>query len=192
MEILKEKPDTKRPAIIRAATSLFAQQGVDATSMRDIAGASGVREAAIYRYFPGKKELAREIFISWYRWYTEELQRIISSPSASMERVDGLVRHEFAAATNHSEAFVYICDNELRFLSDLPPEVTSVRKILTSFISAGQDRGEIRKGDAKLLADMLSGALCAAALGWLRTRRRKPLSAQLGEVVETCWQMIAA
>ena len=192
MDILKEKPDTKRPVIIRAATSLFAKQGVDATSMRDIADAAGVREAAIYRHFPGKEELAREIFLSWYRWYTDALQRIVSGSGTTLELVEGMVRHEFEAASNHGEAFVYFFDNELRFVADLPPGVMSVRKVLISFISAGQGRGEIRAGDSKLLADMLSGALCAVTLGWLRTRRRKPLGTQLDEVVETCWRMIAA
>jgi AcrR family transcriptional regulator len=42
MDILRQKPDTKRPTIIRAATSLFAKRGVDATSMRDIADRAGV------------------------------------------------------------------------------------------------------------------------------------------------------
>jgi hypothetical protein len=45
LQVLKEKPGTKRPAIVAAATFLFASVGVDATSMRDIADAAGVREA---------------------------------------------------------------------------------------------------------------------------------------------------
>ena len=60
METLNQKPDTKRPVIVRAATSLFAERGIDGTSMRDIAEAAGVREAAIYRHFAGKDDLARE------------------------------------------------------------------------------------------------------------------------------------
>ncbi|MBF6571495.1 MAG: TetR/AcrR family transcriptional regulator [Candidatus Binataceae bacterium] len=191
MEILKEKPGTKRPVIIRAATSLFANQGIDATSMRDIAERAGVREAAIYRHFPGKEDLAREIFLSWYRWYTAELQGIVCGPGDTSEQLRGIVRHEFAAATYHSDPFVYFCDNELRFVRELPSDVTSVRRILTSFIVAGQEHGEIRTGDPRLLADMLSGALCAVALAWLRARRRKPLSAQLGAAAEACWRMIA-
>jgi AcrR family transcriptional regulator len=192
MKILAEKKETKRPAIVTAATSLFAKRGVDATSMRDIADRAGVREAAIYRHFPGKEELAREIFLSWYGWYTGELHRIVDGSGAGSERLGEIVRHEFAAANDHSEAFIYFCDNEMRFVRQLPPEVMSVRKVLSSFIAAGQASGEIKTGDGKLLADMLSGALCAAALGWLRTGRRKPLSAQLPEVARICWRMIAA
>ena len=44
----------------------------------------------------------------------------------------------------------------------------------------------------KLLADMLSGALCAVALTWLSTGGRKELNAQLEEVMQGCWRMIEA
>ncbi len=192
MKILGEKKETKRPAIVAAATSLFAKHGVDATSMRDIADRAGVREAAIYRHFPGKEELAREIFLSWYGWYTGELHRIVGGSGTALERLRAIVGHEFAAATDHSEAFVYFCDNEARFVHELPSEIMSVGRVLTSFIRAGQACGEIRTGDAKLLADMLSGALCAVTLGWLGSGRHKPLSMQLAEVVEICWRMIGA
>lgn len=192
MDILEKKADTKRPDIVRAATSLFAEKGIDGASMRDVADRAGVREAAIYRHFAGKEELAREIFLSWYGWYTGKLHRIVDGPGAASERLRDIVAHEFAAAAGHSEAFVYFCDNELRFVRELPAELMSIRRILTSFITAGQARGEIRTGNPKLLADMLSGALCAVALGWLRTGRRKPLSLQVDEVAQLCWAMISA
>jgi AcrR family transcriptional regulator len=34
--------------------------------MREVADAAGVREAAIYRHFRSKEEMAQEIFASWY------------------------------------------------------------------------------------------------------------------------------
>ena len=141
---------------------------------------------------PAKKNWRERSSLSWYGWYTGELHRIVGGPGNTSERLRGIVRHEIAAATDHSEAFIYFCDNELRFIRKLPLEVMSVRKVLTSFMTDGQARGEVRTGDPKLLADMLSGALCAVALGWLRTGRRKPLNVQLAEVVQICWRMIAA
>lgn len=181
-----------RPAIVRAATSLFAERGIDGTSMRDIAEAAGVREAAIYRHFTGKEELAREIFLSWYGWYCAELQRIIAGASGTLDELRKIVVHEFSAAANHTDAFVYFCENEARFASSLPREVLSARRIFTAFIKTGQDRGDVRTADSVLLADMMSGALCAVALAWLRTGRRKKLDAQFEEVTQGCWKMIAA
>ena len=192
MEILEQKPDTKRPAIVRAATSLFAEKGIDGTSMRNIAEAAGVREAAIYRHFAGKNDFARELFLSWYGWYCGELQRIASGSGGTLDKLREIVGHEFSTATDHSEAFVYFCENEGRFVRNLPPEIVSGRRIFTAFIRGGQAKGEVRAGSPDLLADMLSGALCAVALTWLRTGRRKKLNTQLEEVVQGCWHMIAA
>lgn len=192
METLKQKPQTKRPVIVRAATSLFAERGIDGTSMREIADAAGVREAAIYRHFTGKDDLAREIFLSWYGWYCGELGRIVGGPGSTLDKVHQIVRHEFSAVTEHSEAFVYFCENEARFVRNLPPEIVSSRRVFITFIKAGQAAGEIRAGNPALLADMLSGALCAVALTWLGTGRQKKLSAQVVEVVEACWRMIKA
>jgi AcrR family transcriptional regulator len=191
METLERKPNTKRPVIVRVATSLFAHHGVDATSMRDIADAAGVREAAIYRHFTGKEELARDIFLSWYGWHCAELQRIVNGPGSTLEQLRKIAGHEFSAATEHSEAFVYICENEARFLRDLPKDPMSGRRIFITFIEVGQAHGEVRQANPELLADMLSGALCAVALAWLAMGRRKKLSAQLAEVVDGCWRMIA-
>jgi len=192
METLKQKPQTKRPVIVRAATSLFAERGIDGTSMREIAEAAGVREAAIYRHFAGKDDLAREIFLSWYGWYCGELLRIVSGPGSTLDKIHQIVLHEFSAVTEHSEAFVYFCENEARFARSLPLEIVSSRRVFITFSKAGQAAGEIRVGNPALLADMLSGALCAVALTWLGIGRQKELSTQVAEVVEACWRMIKA
>ena len=192
MDILEKKPGTKRPVIVRAATLLFAEKGIDAASMREIAQAAGVREAAIYRHFAGKDDLAREIFASWYGWHCRELQQIVSGPGGALDKLRRIVRHEFAAVTDHGDAFVYFCKNEVRFMQTLPPEVVSARRVLTMFVKAGQAQGEIRTGSPDLLADMLNGALCAVGVTWLRSGRRKKLNAQFAEVVKACWHMIAS
>jgi len=191
MDILQQKANTKRPTIVQVATSLFAARGIDGVSMRDIANAAGVREAAIYRHFASKDELTRDIFLSWYGWYCTELQRIVNGSASTLDQLREIVRHEFSAATDHSHAFVYFCENEARFVPELPAGVISARRIFTAFIKAGQARGDVRIANPELLADMVSGALCAVALIWLRTGRRKKFETQVAEVVEGCWRMIA-
>jgi len=46
-----------RQAILDAALDLFAEKGFFGTSLRDVATAVGVRESALYNYFPGKDAL---------------------------------------------------------------------------------------------------------------------------------------
>ncbi len=47
--------------VLDAATKLFADQGIDATSMDGIAAASGVSKATIYKHWPEKDKLALEV-----------------------------------------------------------------------------------------------------------------------------------
>ena len=47
--------------VLDAATKLFADKGIDATSMDGIAAASGVSKATIYKHWPDKDKLALEV-----------------------------------------------------------------------------------------------------------------------------------
>ena len=107
MEVLRQKPDTKRPAIVAAATSLFASKGADATSMRDVADDAGVCEAAIYRHFRGKEEMAQEIFASWYGWYSRQVQEIVKRGDSMQRKLRALVHAEFDAVRAHPQEFLY-------------------------------------------------------------------------------------
>jgi AcrR family transcriptional regulator len=190
MDILDEKPGTKRPVIVRAATSLFAKRGVDATSMREIANAAGVREAAIYRYFASKEEMSREIFLSWYGWYSRQLREIVRGPGGTREKVYGAARLELSSAIEHAEAFTYFCENEARFLRSLPASVPRVRDVFIALVKQGQARSEVKAGDAGVFADMLNGALCAVALSSVWRRRHGSMNDQLELIGEACWAMI--
>ena len=48
-------------AVLDAATALFTERGIDATSMDAIAAASGVSKATIYKHWPDKDKLALEV-----------------------------------------------------------------------------------------------------------------------------------
>jgi AcrR family transcriptional regulator len=48
-------------AVIEAATALFTERGIDATSMDAIAATSGVSKATIYKHWPDKDKLALEV-----------------------------------------------------------------------------------------------------------------------------------
>ena len=47
----------QRERILRTALSLMSQQGVDGTSMRSLAAATGLNVATLYHYFPSKRDL---------------------------------------------------------------------------------------------------------------------------------------
>jgi len=55
-------PDEVRRAVLDAAAALFAQRGVDAVSLRDIAAAADVHVSLIIRYIGHREELVAEVF----------------------------------------------------------------------------------------------------------------------------------
>jgi AcrR family transcriptional regulator len=78
-----------RHQIVDAAFLLFSQNGFSRTSVRDIAAAVGVTDAALYHYFDSKKELLDAVFEErgtrgWMEWI--EKIRGTASLSVVLER----------------------------------------------------------------------------------------------------------
>lgn len=51
--------EARRQSILLAASEVFSAKGVEAATMAEIAARAGISPGAIYRYFPGKEDLAR-------------------------------------------------------------------------------------------------------------------------------------
>ena len=84
-----------RQAILDAALDLFAAKGFFGTSLRDVATAVGVRESALYNYFPGKHALFEALIAADHEQKAERL-----APLADEPITDGRATLEaFAAAT---------------------------------------------------------------------------------------------
>lgn len=81
------RPPLARAPLRQAALRLFVEQGFHATGIRDIARAAGVSEAALYRHWSGKDELALELFTDHLAEVTALLDRAIAgrAPAAAVE-----------------------------------------------------------------------------------------------------------
>lgn len=62
MKTTKAQQQATRTRIVRAAVELFAAQGYDAVTMKDIARAAGVGDATVYSYFATKDRLLLGFF----------------------------------------------------------------------------------------------------------------------------------
>ena len=59
----RQRSERAHSQVIEAASALFAERGIEATSMDAIARASGVSKATIYRHWPDKDTLALEVLV---------------------------------------------------------------------------------------------------------------------------------
>ena len=77
-------------AVLDAASRLFAERGIDSTSMDAIAAASGVSKATIYKHWPDKDALCLEV-----------LSRIHGHDEVSPSRLTGDLRSDLLAVLAH-------------------------------------------------------------------------------------------
>src|SRR3954464_1188610 len=71
-----------RQAILDAARDLFAEKGYFGTSLRDVAAAVGVRESALYNYFPGQDALFEALLAAHRESKTEVMAPLLDGPIA--------------------------------------------------------------------------------------------------------------
>ena len=79
-----------RQAILDAALVLFADKGFFGTSLRDVAGAVGVRESAIYNYFAGKEALFEALLAAESALKNERLAAILETQQGDREALEQL------------------------------------------------------------------------------------------------------
>lgn len=83
--------------IVGAASRLFARQGVAATTMAEIAEASGLQVSSLYYYFRSKEEVLEQILAEVNRVPLELLEQARSDHPDAATRLHAFVRHDAAA-----------------------------------------------------------------------------------------------
>ena len=88
LSVRKERSANQRKKILRAALDLMTAHGYNATSMRDLAKASGCTQANIYHYFANKEELFQALLDTEGAKVSEALspdRYLDESPLANLE-----------------------------------------------------------------------------------------------------------
>src|SRR5579884_1314897 len=96
---LTQKAALTRQRILDTALQLFATQGYEKTTMRDIASSAGCSLGLTYRYFASKEDLVLEL----YRWLAAQLEEQVSLlPATSIaDRFHHLMQELLKAMAPH-------------------------------------------------------------------------------------------
>ncbi len=84
----RESAEITKERILNVATNLFAQYGVNGTSIRKIAEEAGINHAIIIRYFGSKEELVQEILIREISMLTSKYP--IKPGQSSIKTIQGI------------------------------------------------------------------------------------------------------
>jgi len=159
-------PGTTKARIERAAVALFARRGPDVVTTRDIAGAAGVSEGAIYKHYPSKAALAASLRAV----PLERLAKDIRERAAHVESVDEhatAIVDAFAHAADEDWPLFCYCfltahaapRRETQTSRETADPVSEVKKI----VQRAMDAGALPKGNAALKAAMATGVILQIA-----------------------------
>ncbi|MGB0962178.1 MAG: TetR/AcrR family transcriptional regulator, partial [Mycobacterium sp.] len=100
--------NTRRDELLQLAATMFAQRGLRATTVRDIADSAGILSGSLYHHFSSKEEMVDEVLRGFLDWLFERYRQIVSTEPNPLERLKGLFMASFEAIeTRHAEVVIY-------------------------------------------------------------------------------------
>ncbi len=141
----------------RGALTLFAENGVDGVSTRQIAHAAGVSEGAIYKHFKSKEVLASHLFEAIHVHLFKLVEAAIDDATSFEDAVYRVVRAYCAAADEDRTLFEYHITHMFRFGRHERPGRPDPTTLIASRIAAAIKAGDCPAGDPEIKT--------AAALG---------------------------
>jgi AcrR family transcriptional regulator len=164
----ERKKAAMRQALVDSAARLFAEHGVDATTMDDIAAAAGTSRTSVFNYFGHKEMILCEIGARYVRELAEDARIAqIRSPRARMKAMTDVV----AAFAEREPELVAAVAREMthpdperrRCASETMRYGEMVESALDSLATTGHLRHPRRRASyARMMVDMLAGAVVRA------------------------------
>ncbi len=113
---MSSQPVSRRDELLELAASMFAERGLRATTVRDIADSAGILSGSLYHHFASKEEMVDEVLRSFLDWLFTRYQEIADTEPNPLERLKGLFMASFDAI-EHRHAQVVIYQDEAKRLS---------------------------------------------------------------------------
>ncbi|OBJ78389.1 TetR family transcriptional regulator [Mycobacterium gordonae] len=108
--------NSRRDELLGLAAVMFAERGLRATTVRDIADGAGILSGSLYHHFASKEEMVDELLREFLDWLFARYREIVDSEPNPLERLKGLFMASFEAI-EHRHAQVVIYQDEAQRLS---------------------------------------------------------------------------
>lgn len=146
---------TTKPALLKAARDLFARQGYDGTSIKEITSRAKANLGAVTYHFGTKEALYNEVLRQLAEPLATRVAELRSTGGSPAETIAQFVRAYFSHLARHPELPALLLQ-ELALHRPIPSPIRDVMRsmfgLLTSLIIEGQRNGTIAQGDPVLLA----------------------------------------
>jgi AcrR family transcriptional regulator len=139
----------RRGELLSLAARLFAERGLRATTVRDIADAAGILSGSLYHHFDSKESMVDEILRDFLDDLFGQYRTIAAQQLAPRAALEAIVVASFQAIDQRHDA-VAIYQNEAQRLSDQPrfayigERWTEFRALWRDILRRGIDDGSFR------------------------------------------------
>lgn len=108
----------RRQALIRASAKLFREKGFEATTVRDIAAAVGMRSGSPFYHFANKQEILKAVMEEGLRQGLERTVAALQAAKTPQERFRILVRTHYGILHDEGSEFIAVLLYDWRSLPD--------------------------------------------------------------------------
>lgn len=116
---MDKAPVSRRDELLDLAATMFAERGLRATTVRDIADSAGILSGSLYHHFKSKEQMVEEVLVDFLDWLFGRYQEIVDNEPDPLARVSGLFMVSFEAIEErHAQVVIY--QDEAKRLSSLP------------------------------------------------------------------------
>lgn len=158
-------PSSTRERIEREAITIMSDKGYEATSMREIAEASGVTKPVIYYYFKSKENLCLHLIRSGLEKLRQSLKEICEDQASDVfEQIvcSVQVRFDFCEANVELMRFIYALNfgpDRKRIDYDFYSYGLEIFEMQAALIRRAADAGIIKKGKEEATVYYLRGII---------------------------------
>lgn len=146
-----------------AAIALFGAQGVDATTTREIAGAAGVSEGALYRHYRSKDALAASLFLATHRRLSQMVETAAAGAPDIRGKAAAIVGAYCQVADEDWPRFAFHLLSIHRFLPCYQEDGRDPVSVVEGLLKRAMITAEIPPADPRVLAAMAIGVIAQTA-----------------------------
>jgi AcrR family transcriptional regulator len=111
--------NSRRDELLELAAQMFAERGLRATTVRDIADGAGILSGSLYHHFASKEEMVDDLMRGFLDWLFARYREIVDSEPNPLARLKGLFMASFEAIQDrHAQVVIY--QDEAKRLSSQP------------------------------------------------------------------------
>jgi AcrR family transcriptional regulator len=176
--------------IEQATLALFAEKGVDRTTIGDIARAAGIAEGTIYRHYPSKEELIWQLFSRNYLSLSARLDTLQAARRDLRAKLAAMVGMFCSLYEQDPDMFRFLLLVQHGQLERVTDDMKTPVKVVKAVIEAAVARGEIPPQDSDLATAMVLGMVLQVAVFKVYGRLTRPLGDFAERLTESCWRAL--